>query len=212
VRFRLGAVPSDPEFRPEVTGWRSIREPGPVAIQLIALPVAGALLLLVGGLLAVAAPDTALAGDLLVALVLLALVAPLHEMGHALLTPRFGTTAHTLIGFWPAKLLFYACYDAPLSRGRHILVSVAPLLLLSALPVGLLALGAAREIAAETRSALAFLGFVNAAASAGDAVGVTLILAQVPSSAEVRFNGWRTYWRESGRLSGTSQSNRLPQS
>jgi hypothetical protein len=206
VRFRLGAVPSDPQFRPEVTGWRFIREPGPVAIQLIALPVAGALLL-VGGLLAVVAPDTALAGDLLVALVLLALVAPLHELGHALLTPHFGTTPHTLIGFWPARLLFYAYHDAPLSRGRHVLVCVAPFFLLSVLPIGLLALGGAvARGAAELRSALAFLAFVNAAASAGDAVGATLMLVQVPSSAEVRFNGWRTYWRETGHSIATSGS------
>jgi hypothetical protein len=195
VKFRLGAVPSDPEFRPEAAGWRPIREPGPVAVQLIALPVAAAALLLVGGLLAVAAPGAELSGDLLVALVVLALLTPLHEMGHAFLTPRFGTTARTLIGFWPTRLLFYAFYDGSLSRGRHLLVSVAPLLLLSALPIGLLALGAARESAAG-QSALAFLAFVNSAVSSGDVVGATLVLVQVPRSAEVRFGGWRTYWRE----------------
>ncbi len=196
MKRRLGAVPTDPEFRPEVSGWQEMRGPGPLAMQLIALPVAGVLLLVVSELISMIAPGTRLGGALLVALLLLAAVVPLHEIAHALITPRFGTSHNTYIGLWPAKLLFYAYYDAPLPRGRHILVSAAPLLLLSCLPIMLLALGVGIGLSASVASTLAFLAFVNAAVSAGDAVGAALVLTQVPRAAEVRFNGWRTYWRQ----------------
>lgn len=195
MRLRLGEVPNDSSFRPEVDRWRPIREPGPRAIQLVALPVAGLLLLAVRGAISLVAPDTELGGDLLFGLLVIVLIAPLHEIVHALLTPRFGASEHTTVGFWPSRFLFYAHYDAALSRGRHLLVSAGPLLLVSGLSLALVALGPDFGLSAGARSALALLAFVNAAVSAGDVVGVALVATQVPRAADVRFSGWRTYWR-----------------
>ena len=196
MRLRLGEVPNDLSFRPAADGWRPIREPGPRAIQLAALPVVAVLLLAVAGALSRLAPDVALGGDLVVGLLTIALLVPLHEVVHAVLTPRFGATEHTTVGFWPSRLLFYAYYDAPLPRWRHLLVSLGPLLVLTVLPLALITSGPALGLPAEARSALGFLAFVNAAASSGDVIGAALVVSQVPDRAEVRFSGWRTYWRE----------------
>jgi len=48
----------------------------------------------------------------------------------------------------------------------------------------------------EVVSALVFLAILNAAAASGDIIGFFLVLFQVPSGAQVRNQGWKTFWRK----------------
>ena len=202
MRFHSGAVPEDPDFQPEAEGWRSIREPGPWMMQLIALPAAIILLLVSGALLYLVLPnqfslDRQLTGGLppgwLVAI--LVLVIPVHELIHAVLHPGWGFSSNSIIGLWSSRLLFYAHYEGAMSRNRFLLVFAGPYLVLSLLPVAAIAALRVLDASLGALAALALLSLWAGALASGDFVGFWLILSQIPNGALVRNKGWKTYWK-----------------
>ena len=216
MRFRIGPVPEDPSFDPPAQGWSPIREPGPIAAQLLAVPVALGLLLALGCSFAVIHPPTGsfwlnvistggqatgvsaaqrvwwAAGGLVALAVLLA---PLHELAHALCMPGMGRTDRTWIGLWPQKLAFYAHYEGVMSRDLFLAVFLGPLLALSLAPVALAALLGALGCHPGVLLGLSVVSMVNGISSAVDVVGCLLVWRQVPRSAAIRNLGWRTFWR-----------------
>lgn len=119
----------------------------------------------------------------------LALLIAVHETLHALAHPSFGFSHRSVIGFWPSRILFYAHYEECLSRNRLIFVCLLPTLVLSLLPPLLAS-------TLQIRSGwLLFVSCANALLARGDIFGAFLLVAQVPASATVRNEGYRTYWR-----------------
>src|SRR5260221_4358176 len=107
MRSRLGPIAEDPGFAPEREGWVRLREPGPLAIQVIALPVAFAALAAGVGLLSLVVPGgpggvlkTVFGLPAWAWLVVLATAIPAHEAIHAALHPDGGLSAQTVIGLW----------------------------------------------------------------------------------------------------------------
>ena len=72
---------------------------------------------------------------------------------------------------------------------------LGPFILLSLLPIAIVALGRFVPISFELVSALIFLSMVNGAAASGDLIGFVLVLLQIPPNAQVRNRGWRTFWK-----------------
>lgn len=202
MKLHYGAVPENPDFDPQADGWSSIREPGPFLLQILAIPVALVTLALLGGLFALAFPPGSSVGSppsisfslWTLAFILIFLI-PVHEMIHAFCTPQMGFTDHTLIGIWPAKLLFYAYYDGPMSRSRFLITFLGPFVILSLLPIAGIALGRWYPLPNEVAFHLMLLSFLNGAAASGDLIGFVLVLFQIPSTATVRNFGWRTFWK-----------------
>jgi hypothetical protein len=196
MRLHFGSVPETPDFNPTEEGWYGIHEPGPVLIQCLAIPVA---LALVAGLmtsLIFAQPGLAFSLTFHWAtIVMILLLFPVHELLHAVVFPRFGFTAETIVGVWPSRLLFYAAHTGALSKGRYLLVFAMPLLVLSVLPVVFLALVRPLPFGPSITSVLVFLSILNAAAGSGDVIGFFLVLLQIPNRAQVRNQGWKTYWK-----------------
>ena len=186
-----GAVPEDPDFHPENEGWSPIREPGPLAIQFIALPVAMVVVGLLVGLLALVWPSGSVSGSIWLLLALAILLIPIHEILHAVCFPGGLPSPHTIIGIWLSRILFYAHYEGVMTRTRFLVTFAMPFLVLSILPIMLV--GLLRWPSLE----LAALSIVNGAAASGDIIGIILVGLQVPASASVRNRGWRTYWRHS---------------
>ena len=186
-----GAVPEDPDFHPENEGWSPIREPGPLAIQFIALPVAMVVVGLLVGLLALVWPSGSVSGSIWLLLALAILLIPIHEILHAVCFPGGLPSPHTIIGIWLSRILFYAHYEGVMTRTRFLVTFAMPFLVLSILPIMLI--GLFRWPSLE----LAALSIVNGAAASGDIIGIILVGLQVPASASVRNRGWRTYWRYS---------------
>ncbi|HRV93147.1 MAG TPA: DUF3267 domain-containing protein [Anaerolineae bacterium] len=186
-----GAVPEDPDFHPENEGWSPIREPGPLAIQFIALPVAMVVVGLLVGLLALVWPSGSVSGSIWLLLALAILLIPIHEILHAVCFPGGLPSPHTIIGIWLSRILFYAHYEGVMTRTRFLVTFAMPFLVLSILPIMLV--GLLRWPSLE----LAALSIVNGAAASGDIIGIILVGLQVPASASVRNRGWRTYWRYS---------------
>jgi hypothetical protein len=203
MRFRLGAIPGNPEFKPEETGWTPLKEPGPYLMQIMAMPVA----VVVGGLAAGlwlslrpgsfsryyigspgADPRAAMWLPVVIAVVCVAII-PVHELLHAVVHPRWGLSRSSVIGLWPSRGLFYAHYEAELRRDRFVLILLAPLLGISVLPF----LGCVFcRIDSEW---LAMASILNALLSCGDVLGVLIVVFQVPRKATVCNQGWRTWWK-----------------
>jgi hypothetical protein len=200
MQLHLGKPPPTPDFDPKADGWTPLREPSPLVLNLLATPVGLLTAVLVGLAWSPAnssvevsstvfgplTPLVFLAGLILIGLP--GLIA-LHELIHALGYPRFGFDRSTVITIWPSKLLICAITFHALRRNRLLLVYLLPLLVISIVPLVVCRL-------AHINSGLLMLAsVVNALAAGGDVVCFFLILFQVPASAELRNQGWATWWR-----------------
>lgn len=200
IRFHLGEIPETPNFKPEQIGcssespWIKLREPNLWAMQLIATPIG----LLAAGLVAwlwftitplQAFAFEASAGTLFWLLFSIVLTILAHELIHAAAHPKADPNGNSIIGFWPAKVVFYAAYLGPVSRNRFLLTLLLPLIVISILP---LALGALFQIES---SWAAYISIVNVALAAGDIFGAMLILAQVPNIGTICNQKSQTYWK-----------------
>jgi hypothetical protein len=197
MRFNLGPIPE--EFTPDGS-WRPLREPSPLVMQFFALPLGLGMAFVAGyGWHLVGMPgsiqiDARYSGLFLLALLLCfpALIL-FHELLHAVVHPGWGLSQATIIGAWPRRLLFYAHYSGPLSRNRFLCVFAMPFLVITVLPLGMVAGGLHPPTI--IRWAVAWASTFNALAACGDYFGMALVFFQVPRAAVVQNQGWRTYWK-----------------
>jgi hypothetical protein len=116
-----------------------------------------------------------------------------HELIHAAVHPMSGRSLHSIVGFWPSGGMFYAHYDGEMTRNRFVAILLMPLVVISFVPVLVAA------VAQVTCGWVAFISAFNAFLACADILGAGLVLFQIPATAIVRQQGWRTYWRESMR-------------
>jgi hypothetical protein len=200
MRFHFGPPPADPEFQPEVNGWTPLREPKPLLLNVMAVPIS----ILAVVVLAVAwnraptisvnlessifgrfAPLVYVVAVLFVGFLGLVFV---HELIHALGCPQFGFSRHTVLGVWPSRLLFYTGHTGGMSRNRWLIIYLLPFLVLSVLP-----LLVCRTFDLDS-PLLHIVSVVHGLFSGGDIVLVLLILLQVPGAATMQNQGWSTWW------------------
>jgi hypothetical protein len=191
MRFHFGAVPCSPDFVPDAL-WKPLREPSPWMVNLIALPIG----IVAAGVVAVlwlaitplqdVIPTMSLPGFL----VSFAGMVVVHELIHAAVHPRSGRSPHSIVGFWPSRGMFYAHYDGELTRTRFVAILLAPLVVISFVPLLVAA------VAQVTSGWVAFISAFNTFLACADILGAGLVLFQIPATAIVRNQGWRTYWRE----------------
>jgi len=191
MHLRFGAPPFSADFAPD-SSWNLLREPSLLLSQLIALPIgvitAGAIAVL---WYSVTPLQDAQFSKTWWPYVLLYLgLCVIHELVHTVPQPLAGGSEHSFVGFWPKYGVFYAHYDGELSRNRFVVILLMPVLLLSVLPL---------VVAAVLHSSscwVATISCLNALLTCVDLLVAGLVLFQVPASASVRNQGWRTYWRE----------------
>jgi hypothetical protein len=205
MRFRYGPIPEDEVFHPEAQGWSGIREPGPLILNILAIP-AGILLMgatifaislaweggpqaIIQGVLEQSGPD-----PFLVSLIVLVISIPVHELVHLFIHPQFGRSNKSIVGLWLSRGMFYAHYEGAVSRNRFLSILAAPYLVLAWPPVIILALiGISVPIAYV--EILVLVALVNSVLPVGDVLGFFLMVSQVPSSACVKNKGWKSYWK-----------------
>ena len=206
MRFHYGAIPEVDDFQPESEGWRAIREPNPILLQVMAVPAALALvlawmlliflfLMLRGTSFEFPTSNISFTLSLVTFLLILLLIIPLHELLHALSHPGWGLSAKTIIGMWISRGLFYAHYEGVMSRNRFLLISVTPCLVLGVLPAVVWGIFPGGWWSADMSQNLLFLSLTGTLAASGDFVGAVLMYLQIPNSAIIRNKGWRTYWK-----------------
>lgn len=191
MRFHLGAVPKSSDFTPDASSWTPLSEPSPWLAQLIALPIGAIAVFLVTMLWFLITPLRDITPTVSLAAFLLSFagIVVVHELTHVLVHPRAGRSANSIVGFWPSRVLFYAHYDGELSRNRFVGILLAPLAIISIVP---LLIAAVAQIGSGWA---AFVSAFNALLSCGDILGAGLVLSQIPSTQSVRNQGWRTYWK-----------------
>lgn len=199
MKLHRGAPPQSGDFQPLEQGWSGIREPGPIAVQFLALPVAFLVFIFMAGVIDRSVPRQVLSAvrqDFPLMPILLALLVciPAHESIHALSHQGLGRSSKTVLGIWVSRGLFYAHYEGAMSRNRFLWVFAAPFVLLSLAPLALIA-AFGRWLGSNGVFFLALLALVNGVASSGDIIGMLLVAAQVPHQAKVRNKGWRSYWK-----------------
>jgi hypothetical protein len=113
-----------------------------------------------------------------------------HELLHAAAQPMAGRSSHSILGFWPSWLVFYAHYDGELHRNRFVVIALMPLFVLSILP--LLVSAATQSVAGWVASISSF----NALTAGVDLLATGIIVFQIPARAILHNQGWKTYWRE----------------
>ncbi len=216
MRLHYGPVPENPDFRPQEEGWTPLREPSVTAFTWLASGVGLAVGMAVAMLWGATAPggviiggsvqgsdrDMALSLTVTIAMILgaIALLIILHELLHAATYPGRLLGERTVIGVWPIKGLFYAHYDGSLSRNRFLLVLMAPFLVLT---IGLWLV----ELIFRTGWGL-WPGWsvLNAIFAGGDILATAMMAWQIPKEAEVRNQGWNTWWRMPSRDQSPSAS------
>jgi hypothetical protein len=204
MRFNFGPIPENEDFHPEEEGWSGIREPSPLQVNLAAIPIGlllfGMTFLLassawIGGLPAAWRGSAMLSNSssVLVILGILILSIPVHELVHALVHPDLGRSRESILGLWLSRGIFYAHYEGEMSRNRFLAILAAPFLALAILPILALSL-LGPNVPVDYPRYLAMMALMNSVLAAGDALGFILIISQIPASARVRNQGWKSYW------------------
>ena len=110
-----------------------------------------------------------------------------HEIIHLLFIPNFYKSEKTYLGIKPWGGFVFT--TEKLSKGRFLLVTVAPFVIISVLIPIILGL-------ADLLSGfLVFLFFLNAFSTSVDMLNATSIAIQVPSGSSIVNNGFETYYR-----------------
>jgi hypothetical protein len=113
-----------------------------------------------------------------------------HELLHAAVFPGGWLGERTILGVWPRMGVCYAHFDGPLSRNRSLLVYLTPLLVLT---LGLWLVNVV--LPSGWSGALAAVSVVNAMFAGGDILAAAMIAWQLPANAQLRNQGWKTWWR-----------------
>lgn len=191
MRFHFGAIPSSPDFVPDVP-WKSLRQPpAPWLENLLALPLGVVAAVTMAALWFLVTPlrNIRPAMSLPTFVLLFAGLVVVHELIHALVHPMAGLSPRSTLGFWPA-LGFYADYDGEMSRNRLVACLLMPLLIISIVP---LVVSAVTQLCSGW---VAFVSAFNALCACVDMLLAGSVLRQIPATSIVRFKTWRIYWRE----------------
>ena len=125
----------------------------------------------------------------------LLLFIPVHELIHALWLPRLGLTSQTMMIIWPKKLRFGVYYEGCLTRGRWLMMRLAPFICITAITIGFLTLFQVTAAWYPLVVFLQLLFLLNGIGSGGDVVAVIWVLKQVPAKTEICFLSGKAYWR-----------------
>ena len=123
-------------------------------------------------------------------LVYILILIPLHEYSHAIIYPKFGLSDKTIIGIWPKKFVLYSYYDGTLKRNRLILAMLNPIIILTVIPVILIAVFKLNYVS------LAIIILINPIGGAGDIFYSILIITQIPKNSLVKTDTSRVFWKK----------------
>lgn len=190
MRLYFGSIPIEQVPPPVSEGWRLTPAFGAKRVQTYGLLVAITGMILVGALLQGAFRPASIWTAFLVMVVAI----PLHELIHALTTPAWGLSDRTVIGFQSGKglLMPYMYYDGSQPLWRMLLTGIAPVMLMTGLPIVLILF---TPLSGALRADLGFLAFFNIAIAGGDLINCYWILRHLPLHATVQQYGWGLWWK-----------------
>ncbi len=182
MRFQKGSPPDDNEFEAEKEGWHACKMPNKYLVYLygyIIVPVVSITVLL-------KLPKTE---NIWILLILIVLLIPLHEFIHALFHPDFGFSNRTIYGYSASYRIFYAYYQGAISKRRLMISAIAPLFLLTIIPLIICFL------LGITYWAIILFSLLNALGCFIDFYGFFRLLVIVPNGAIIRRQNDKAYWK-----------------
>lgn len=192
MRLHFGAIPSSPDFTPDAL-WKPLRTPSLwmeksvwLAIGIVAAGVVAVLWLAITPLQVHDVTSTLSLRGLVVSFAGMVVV---HELLHVAVHPMSGRSPDSIVGFGPS-IGFYGHYAGEMTRNRFVAILLAPLVVISFVP---LLVAAAVQVVSGW---VAFISAFNVFCACADILDAGLVLFQIPATAIVRQQGWRTYWRE----------------
>lgn len=203
MRFSLNRLPPEAPCRPDERGWTLIDGSGgrwgylwAGATGLLVAAALFSVIILVALRRGGGSPATPTANDpfpwaAILTAPLLALLA--HEALHLVWHPDHGLSSRSVVLLWPRRLRFGVYYAGCLSRGRWLLMRLAPLFFLALLPAVPLALGGT-SLSYAWETFLLLLIVVNSVGSGGDLVAAWLVGRRVPAGAYLCFCNGRAYY------------------
>lgn len=225
MRFHLGPFPENKKFDPESEGWTAFPDVNLDTIHLRALRASLVLFLLWVPLFLLVFPIELVTPQtiqispnvfriqipilhipfwriLTILIATLILFIPVHELVHALCCPGWGLSADTVLGIWLPKGFLYVFHDGPMSRNRFLFVLFAPYLFLSLLSLALIMIFRSIGWTPELILGLTWTSLLGSLLAGGDFVSLcTLLSSKVPSTALIRNNGQKSYWKPSDKIS-----------
>jgi putative zincin peptidase len=171
--------------------WREVGAPEPALMRLFGLQISVLLAAALFVAWAIAAHFADLRPRYWMIVAAAVLVAPLHELTHALAFPRAAHGAQCALAFWPRRFALCAQYDGVLRRNRYLLVLLMPLLAISLVPMAACAL---LELGSVPRLCVVLFLF-NALVSGDDVLAALLVVTQVPADGLIRKAGDVTLWK-----------------
>lgn len=194
TKFHFGP-PQVPSHLPAISEssheWVKLKEPTPAQFQWQAMLVAAAVMISLSaavfaywGKWPPIAPRSWFDLPGVIALMLI------HEAIHLALHPGYGLSSLSSLGIWPARGVAYAQYQGEMSCARFVAILVAPIVLLSVVPVALSATGVLPHNHWAVRYAI-----WNGLFASGDVLGTWLLLSQLPLARTVRNVGFDTWAR-----------------
>jgi hypothetical protein len=195
MRLHFGAIPSSPDFTPDAF-WKPLKTPSPrleklvfLSISIVAAVVVAVLWLAITPLQVQDVTSTMSLSGFLVSFAGMVVV---HELLHVAVHPMSGRSPESIMGFdpSPAKGGFYGHYCGEMSRNRFLAILLMPLFIITIVPLLVSA------VAQVTSGWVAFISTFNSFCACADILDSGLVLFQIPATAIVRQQGWRTYWRE----------------
>ncbi len=208
MRFKIGEFPVVDPAHIEAAGWRRA-----ASIEETVFLNRAMLVMLAASIVAVPLWDHVMPGSIsfdplverpiaVTAYALLWLVALFgaHELLHLAVHPGAGTSPRSVLGFLPRRLVFYAVWLEPTTRGRFLAMCLAPFAVLSIVPLIVAMLGAPVPVE------LAWVSATNASMSGADIYFACRMVRQGRLSQPVWFSGWVMFVPEADE---TSASRRL---
>lgn len=206
MRFVLGPIPKSEVFDALAAGWtplpeRNVRKLAATALMLALPLMAIAVIVFLQSRAEVRAAFRESPLTLAAFIIGMLAIVPAHELVHALAYFKSPLSRHLILGAWPRHGLAYAIYDGPMPRGRVLFMVAAPFLVLSVLPLTLLALGVPPAPQA-ARAMLLFGALTHTALCVGDSIVFWRIARHAPPGAMIHNAGWTTCWmrRETSEL------------
>ena len=219
MRFHKGPFPVNKNFHPESEGWFTLPAVNLNTLPLWAIAASIGLLLPWSFLALLVFPPELLTPQIIqlasnmyriefpvfqipfwptvaVLIAVSILFIPIHELVHALYCPGWGLSADTVMGVWLPKGFLYVHYEGSMSRNRFLAVLIAPYIVLSLLPLALIVMFRLTSWTPGTIVGLGWLSLLGSLLAGGDLVSVvSLLSSKIPSTALIRNNGEKSYWK-----------------
>jgi hypothetical protein len=188
MRFIVGKIPENEDFKPEEEGWNKIKEPSNLWVtQLLAIPFIFVNIIFVVFLAFIFSVQLTFEVSILFIAALL-LMLPIHEFLHAVVFPDKLSSDKIYFGIMPKQMAFFAFYTGIISKRRFLLSLMTPLMTITV--IGLITMKIVGD-----NALIGNILLINALAACGDSLNFFIMLFQVPKNARLRNKGILSYWK-----------------